>query len=170
MARELSRVPYCKNKCHRRAVLIGADWLRLIAMCWQSVCILKLDGNYLHTFANLSECECSQCELDSNCLEMDCLPPDDTCSRLVIQSSRPQVKGIALFHQGLTSWWPKLRAISCWIWKNLEQWPGNFWFLLAAKRLSSSLVTYVVLHMGRYDTTLREPVSPSVTIKSFKIF
>lgn len=53
---QLNPVLYC-----RRVALIGAMWVRPIATCWQSICILKSDGSYLQTFINLSESGCSGC-------------------------------------------------------------------------------------------------------------
>lgn len=43
----------CKDNHCRWIGLISAGWLRFIAMSWKSVCIYKVDSNYLQTFINL---------------------------------------------------------------------------------------------------------------------
>lgn len=50
---KLSQVPFYADACHRWFALSGADWIRSVAKAGQSVCIYKLEGNYLPTFANL---------------------------------------------------------------------------------------------------------------------
>lgn len=66
---QLNQVLYCKEAHCRRVALIGVMWVRLIATCWQSLCIFKSDGSYLQTFIISSESDCDQSESDRDCLE-----------------------------------------------------------------------------------------------------
>lgn len=60
--KQLSRIPYCKETLCKPAVLIiSADQPRLVATCWQSVCVYK--------FNHLPESDCTQSELDRGFLE-----------------------------------------------------------------------------------------------------
>lgn len=73
--KQLSRIPYCKETLCRPVVLIiSADRPRLIATCWQSVCVYK--------FNHLPESDCTQSELDRGFFR-DRLPPTMTlCDRI----------------------------------------------------------------------------------------
>lgn len=44
LGKQLSRAPYRKETCHGGVTPISTDRLRLIATCWKSVCVYKLDG------------------------------------------------------------------------------------------------------------------------------
>lgn len=53
------------------------DFLWLIAMCWQSVCIYKLDGDYLQTFASQSESDSNRFTSDHECFNCHSRQPEN---------------------------------------------------------------------------------------------
>lgn len=63
------------------------DWLRLIATCWQSVYIYKLDCNYLQALTSLSESDWSRFE--SDCLDTGCHGAGNLQNHLRIKIGHP---------------------------------------------------------------------------------
>lgn len=80
--------PTAKRHNRRQTAVIGADLLRWIATCWQSVYFYKLAASYFHTFAGLSESDFCEYELAHDCLETGCLLPGDLCNHLDVESGR----------------------------------------------------------------------------------
>lgn len=67
----------------------------MITICWKSVSIYKLDGNYLQTVASLSEGDCSQSESYCDGVETGCLLPVDPSNYHVIEIGCPEFECVA---------------------------------------------------------------------------
>lgn len=90
----------CNNMHRRRVALSSTDWLRLPAMCSQSVCVFKRDGSYLQNFENQWE----RWQLDSMIPQVSSgLTPGFLCKCPAVGRGHPKFEGVSL---STSTGWP----------------------------------------------------------------
>lgn len=76
------------------------NWKKITNLCCLWTQKLTLKGNYWQTFASLSTSDCSQSQLDCNCLETGCPPSRNLYNHLAFESGCPEVEGLTCFTYG----------------------------------------------------------------------
>lgn len=72
-----NKLPHCIETHHKQVVLISTDWLRLIAICWQSARVYTLDSHYVTIWEWLLSVQVGEFG--------DMLPPSgDLCNNLEV--------------------------------------------------------------------------------------
>lgn len=62
---------------YKSKLLSACVILQQLSMCWQSVCIYKLDGDYLQTFASQSESDSNRFTSDHECFNCHSRQPEN---------------------------------------------------------------------------------------------